>query len=449
MSNYLAIATVTATLSQLIYDALSAVSNEIKGAIVTTVRPDEAAHDSAQAKVNVYLYQITPNAALRNADLPTRRADGSLAQRPKIALDLSYLLTFYGDEPTLIPQRLLGVTVSTLQSEPMLTRERILSVTNPPPPPPGQHNPYDFLSTSTLAGDVELVKFSPIPLSLEELSKLWSVFLQTSYTLSVPYMATVVIIESEKTPVQALPVEKPALYVQPFAQPVIRQVILAETPAAGPQSGQPIVAGSTISLLGTNLRGDETIVRIGGEDITPRPENITDQQIDIQLPSDLPAGMQSALVIQHVLMGDPPVPAVPHIPQVTHIPHIPQVPHLGFVSNAMPFVLRPTISQPPQELNTVVDSNGLVSGDIQVQVDPIIRVKQQVTLLLIQQIEGSAGPSSYPLLVAPLSADSNTLTVPISGIKAGQYLVRIVVDGAESALANDQKNGLLTLPPMR
>jgi hypothetical protein len=428
MSNYLAIATVTATLSQLIY---AAASHDVNGSTVTMVRPDEAANDPGQAKVNIYLYQVTPNAALRNNDLPTRRADGTLVQRPKIALDLHYLLTFYGDEPTLVPQRLLGSTVRTLYSEPMLTRERILSITNPPPPPPGQPqppNPYPFLSTSTLANDVELVKFTPLPLSLEELSKLWSVFLQTSYTLSVPYVATVVVIESEQVPVQVLPVQERKVYVQPFAQPIITQIILAGTPAAGPQSGQqPIVTGSTISLLGTHLQGDVTIVRIGGEDLTPTSQNISNTQIDVQLPPDLSAGVQSALVVQQTLMGDP------------------AVPHISFASNVIPFILSPTITQ-FQKQNTQADNNGLVSGSIQVQVNPVIGMKQQVSLLLINQNPQGQGPSSYSLLPTPLSADSNTITVPISGIKSGQYLVRIMVDGAESGLENDKNNGLLTLP---
>ena len=68
--------------------------------------------------VNVFLYQVTPNAAWRNADLPTRRANGDLIQRPQAALDLHYLLTFYGDESLLQPQRVLGSVVRTLHCGP-------------------------------------------------------------------------------------------------------------------------------------------------------------------------------------------------------------------------------------------------------------------------------------------------------------------------------------------
>ena len=44
-----------------------------------------------------------------------------------------------------------------------------------------------FLTTSNLADAVEQIKFTPMALSLEELSKLWSVFFQAPYALSVAY----------------------------------------------------------------------------------------------------------------------------------------------------------------------------------------------------------------------------------------------------------------------
>lgn len=93
MSNFLAIATVTATLSQTIR---AAVLKDLSGAEVTTARPDGAGGHTPAIGVNLYLYQVTPNAAWRNADLPTRRPNGQLVQRPQAALDLHYLLNFYG-----------------------------------------------------------------------------------------------------------------------------------------------------------------------------------------------------------------------------------------------------------------------------------------------------------------------------------------------------------------
>src|ERR1043166_9830971 len=110
MSSYLAIATVTAALQQMLQTALG---NAVANANVGFSRPD-AGGGSGAPLVNLFLYQGTPNPAYRNADLPTRRPDGTLVKRPQAALDLHYLFTFHGDDSQLEPQRLLGAVTSTL-----------------------------------------------------------------------------------------------------------------------------------------------------------------------------------------------------------------------------------------------------------------------------------------------------------------------------------------------
>src|SRR5260370_39430318 len=105
MSNYPAIATVTAPLQNVLRTVIHA-QPLWSGVDGSTARPDTLDSDVKTARVNIFLYQTTPNAALRNADLPTRRVDGQLVQRPQVALDLHYLLSFYGDEKTIEPQRL-------------------------------------------------------------------------------------------------------------------------------------------------------------------------------------------------------------------------------------------------------------------------------------------------------------------------------------------------------
>src|SRR6202035_3433386 len=120
MSNALAIAAVTETLVQLLTRNLVEVSM-VPNAWVSSVTPDQTAR-LANPGVNIFLYQVTPNAAFRNADLPTRAADGALLRKPQAALDLHYLLTFYGDESALEPQRLLGAVTLALHSNPNLAR---------------------------------------------------------------------------------------------------------------------------------------------------------------------------------------------------------------------------------------------------------------------------------------------------------------------------------------
>ena len=312
MSNYLAVATVTATLSHLLQ---SAAGSDVPGATVTTTRPDGAAGDSPAPAINLYLYQVSHNPTWRNKDLPTRRTDGRLAQRPRVALDLHYLLSFYGNEAQLEPQRLLGSAVRTLHARPILTRAMIRETM-------ADAN-FAFLAPSDLDDEEELVRFSPVPLTLDELSKLWSVFFQTRYAVSVAYEASVVLIETAETPRPAPPVRRPQLYVLPFRQPVVDSV----TALAGPP-GAPIFAGSELRISGRHLRADQVRVRIGGSELTPPAGSVRENEIELTLPPDaLRAGLHGLQVVQPVLMGSPPAP------------------HRGFQSNVASFVLRPTLSQ--------------------------------------------------------------------------------------------------------
>lgn len=194
MSNYLAIATVTKALAQLLD---SAVKSAVDSANAVTQRPDPGARTAC---VDLFLYQVTPNAALRNSDLPTRNSPGQVVTRPSSALDLHYLLSFYGDDSKFEPQRMLGAVVRALSAEPGLTRDRILSVS--------KDDNGDNLSGSNLADAIEQVKFSLQSLSIDELSRIWSIFYQVPYALSVGYVATVVTIESEETVLATQPVLK-------------------------------------------------------------------------------------------------------------------------------------------------------------------------------------------------------------------------------------------------
>lgn len=204
MSNFLAIATVTATLTRQLQNR---VGSDIPGASVTNLRPDGSGNGAVSPRVNVYLYQVLPNAAWRNNDLPTRRSDSSLAQRPQVAFDLYYLLSFYGDEAQLEPQRLLGSVARTIHTRPVLTHRMIQDAIASPT--------FTFLAPSNLAEAIESIKFTPLSLDLEQLSKLWSVFFQTPYALSLAYQASVVLLDSEDLPHPSLPVRDRNVVIMP------------------------------------------------------------------------------------------------------------------------------------------------------------------------------------------------------------------------------------------
>lgn len=390
MSNFLAIATVTAALSETLQ---AAVGPDVPGANVTTLRPNGS---ESGTTLNVYLYQVTPNASLTNVDLPTRRPNGELMQRPQAALDLNYLLTFYGAEAQLEPQRLLGSAVRALHARPIMTREAIRQTIAKPS--------FAFLAESNLADAIELVKFTPLGLSLDELSKLWSVYFQTQYSLSVAYQATVVMIESEDSTHAALPVRARNIYVAPFRQPLIED--LRSTDA-----GQPVISSSTMIVKGNRLQGDITKIVVGGIDATANIVTASDNEIILTLPEGVRAGVQGLQVIHPYLIGTP------------------AVEHTGVASNLAAFVLHPTIT-----------SITPASGEITVKLKPPVSQKQRASLLLNELSPPSTRAArAYSFDSAPHNRaadppETDTLTFPIAGVPLGNYLARVRVDGADSPL---------------
>jgi hypothetical protein len=410
VSNYLAIATVTATLRYMLQSTLPP---DLSGAAVTTLRPDAALSTADATGINIFLYQVLPNAALRNCDLPTRRSDGTLVQRPRIALDLNYLLTFYGNDAELEPQRLLGSAACTLNAAPVLSAEEIGQALlnsqpfNAPPfnAPPFTTPPYQ----PDLAMQVERVNLTMLPLSLEELSKLWSVFYQIPFALTMAWQASVVLIEQEAmTPQAALPVQSWTVTAMSFNSPAITGVVS--------QSGalQPITAGSTVLIQGTNLRNTGLSVLIAGYSTALTPTIVSDTVLSVALPTDVPAGVRSLQIAQSVMLG------------------VPAVAHTGSLSNAQGFVLIPVISVPVTGSSTQVVIN----------LQPTALAGQTAVLLLNEATSPPpVSPAAYSFSLGPLSADSSTITFPITGVTTGiTYFVRIQIDGAQSALNLDSSS---------
>lgn len=283
MSNYLAIATVTATLQRILQ---TAIQQDIAGARVTTVKPDATGSGTPEVGVNIYMYQASPNPAWRNADLRTRRPKGDLSKQAQAGLDLYYLMTFYGNEVELEPQRLLGSTVRTLIDQPILTQEMISETVYG----------CDFLEGSTLAEQVEKVSLTPIPMNTEELSKIWSIFFQAPYILSFAYQGSTVLIEGDKPGKSGLPVKSRRFFVVIPNQPLIEEVVSSEG------MNRLFLLGDTIIIRGQRLQNENVKIKIGEAIITP--QQITVTQIRCHLPSlpllerdTLKAGVQSLQVL--------------------------------------------------------------------------------------------------------------------------------------------------------
>ncbi len=394
MSNYLAIATVTAALRQVL---LLPVKDAVGGSDIGFNRPD--ATSSTTPLVNIYLYQITPNVAYRNADVPTRRSDGSLAQRPQAAFDLHYLLTFHGDDTKLEPQRLLGAVATTLHAQPLLSTDNINNAVTS----------FGFLAGSGLDTQIERIRFTPTGLSLEEFSKLWSVFFQVEYSLSAAYQASVVLMESTDTPVPAPPVLARNLYVAPLNTPSISQVVS--------QDGKPVTSASTLLVQGTHLRSANTLLLIEDQQFTPA--SISDTQLSLPIPGTIHAGVKGVQVLQPMDMGTP------------------ATAHRGFESNIAPFVLCPTVS-------AATAAAAATGTDVTVHLTPNIGVGQRAVLLLDNVSVTPRQSYASPAVVSSVDADS--IVINITNVPTGTYLVRVQVDGAESLLTLNSATHLLDGP---
>lgn len=402
MSNHLAVATVTETIAQVIRDAVTPL---VAGAEVTTDRPDRAAKDAA-ARVNVFLYQVAPNASQRNSDLPMRGSGGTLATRPRTALDLFYIITFYGRDEQLLAQQLLGLTAATLHLHAHLTRQDVLRAI--------EAAPGGFLNGSDLAGQTETINLSPYALSLEELSKLWSVMFQVPYALSMSYQCSVVVIDGPPAPAP-LPVRGAGAVVGPGARaaPSVRFV--------GPAvRGSPIVAGSSLVIEGRGLGGAGTTVVIGDVVLTPAAGEVSDARVTVALTdSRLEAGTLSLVVMAG-----------------------------GAASPPAEFVLAPAITGV-----RVRGGKGGASPALLLTLDPPVWSNAVVTVFLSPTAAAGSPAGGYAFDATPSPPPPaagqppaprrvSAVAVPLPGVGAGRYLVRVRVNGAESPLGTAaQKDG--------
>jgi hypothetical protein len=401
MSNYLAIATVTATLQRILQ---SAIQQDIEGSRATTLPPSSISTGTPEVGVNIFLYHVASNPSLANYDSTPIRSKASPSNR-LVALDLYYMMSCYGNDAELQPQRILGSIISTLADKGILNVDLIRSTCS--------DSTLPFLFESNLADQVQQVTVLPVDISLEDLSKAWSVFYQVPYVLSVAYRACLIIIEGRETLPRSLPVRdtSPA-GIAPFPNsPYIEQVIVQG------RRFEPITIANVLTIRGRNLQSQ--IVEIHINDLVIMPAEVKDREITFSLNNTtsplLRSGVQSLQVV-HRLDSTSPL--------MTNT----------IASNVLPFVLCPTI------LNLSVrdieeEEDYLRSAIVVLQLDVLVREKQQVVIALNEWTKES--PSVYTFNLPPLARAISMIEIPITNVKAGEYLVRIRIDGAESKLDVD------------
>jgi len=398
VSNYLAVAQATEALRQFVSRRVTA----DVGFAVRVLAQKPFTEPPAEPTITVFMYEVVPNPSVRNFDAPTRSSDGTLLTKPQAAIDLHYLISFYGDEAELQPQKLLGSVVRSLHTSPVLLEEDLNAAAVRPP-----------LIGADLASSPQKVRLTPTKLDVDDLYKLWTMLIQVPYALSVMYQGTLVLLDGEGVPAAGKPVLRRNVRAVAGGRPVLEQVLSrpagsAQTPVEG-----PVPRGSEILLRGNQLSGDGDTVRIGDVDVVP--QTTREDQVVFRFPEtgqELPPGIYPVSVVQDLSFPDGTV-------------------RKAFESNAIAVIRQPSVIEPVQVVGNLVT----------VHLDLPVLDDQRVVLLL-DELDPPAGrnaasyqfPAPVPLGLRP---DDHTVTVTITAVRAADYLVRVQVDGVRSRTGDD------------
>lgn len=396
MSSANAIAAVTATLRNLLTQGVQ-LEPDLQDTSVTTLPMDRARDSNNNAnQLNVFLYQTMPSAAWRNMAMP-RQVQTLESGFPPLALNLYYLITAYGrDNDAQIPYShfLLGRAMSVMHDHPLLGADEIRQA----------------LPNNDLYLQIERIRFTLQPLSVEDIFKLWSGF-QTQYRLSASYEAAVVLIESTRAARTPLPVltrgsgdsgvVAQASLIPPF--PAISAITL-------PNQQTSAQLGDLVTVTGTLLNGDRVEV-VFTSLLLASPISIaaeaggTATQVTVHIdntPANWVAGWYTVTVV---------ITSKPGTKNET-----------VRTTNGATLAIAPTLTNAMPVKATI--ANG--AATVKLKCSPEVRPAQRVALLLDdQEISATA-----------LTAQTASLSFTTAQAVAGDHLIRLRVDGVDSLLVD-------------
>lgn len=351
MSDFRAIGGVSATLQALLLDRME-YPDGLSAVPVTIAPPPYSSKDTdprtEDPRVNLFLYRVTENGSLKNQEIPGR-GNGSGYGHPPLSLNLHYLVTAYGNTPVPAgggaslfddtPAHLLLGSAMRVFHDLAIVTDELISVR----PPSGM-----LVLHESLRDGYERVRLSLEPLSLEDVTKVWTA-LALRYRLSAAYMVNVVQIESRRARTFPQPVGQPTsqtlpplpsdppsagpwIYAFPIQTPTISELRVRR---AGVPEEQPFPyarIGDTLVIRGTSLSGPRTFLVFG----------------DVRVP----ASFASPLRVEGII-PDATVPGTgaiapdqqlqPGVRTVKVVTSDPLVPQGAATSNEAAFMLVPTV----------------------------------------------------------------------------------------------------------
>ncbi len=394
MSNYQAIGGVSATLQTLLRDRMEIPPLSSGDTTVPiTISTPSTDDNTEDPRINLFLFRVTENHYYKNQEIPGHGHPAAFG-RPPLSLDLHFLLTAFGTSSEgdsgftneTLAHYLLGSAMRVLHDYPIITEELVT----------GGGQPVLDLN---LRGQFELVKLYLEPLSLEDLTKVWTA-LTVPYRLSAGYAVSVVQIESQgprryPRPVGELPDAGPRVKVISANSPRIDSVLVKRQETPTVESTTPYARiGDTLVLIGGNFVDGDTRVLIGTVS-APNP-TIESNRIEVVIPDDaeLQPGAVGVQVVRDVKLGEPPVD------------------HTGLHSNLAVVMLVPRVTNASLAAGTVT-----VTGSRLFQEN-----KPCQAIVGNRTIQSDDYATSTPA----------SISFALPSLPAGTYAVRVRVNGAES-----------------
>jgi hypothetical protein len=457
MSSPLAMAGVTAVLKDLLNEGL--INNELAsiGTFTVSALPPDRIQTGAneENRINLFLYQVTPNQGWRNLGMPSTASGGERLTNPPLAIDLHYMLTAYGKED-LSAEVLMGYAMELLHDVPVLGRADIRRSLSPDNPINVNLIPKDENGRSAvdLADQIEQIKIIPVYLSADELSRLWTA-MQARFRPTMAYQVSTVIIQRKK-PVKSPP---PVLARGEKDRGIDSQADLAKPlPKVPTLIGLKIFAsqkradGTEIERLAAELEDVLELegVLLEGDKITALFQHRllfeTDaQETRIDKPNEIDV---KPLQEGHKIRITLPSAATPGTAaewppgQYTLALSIERTGKPTVSTNFLPFMLAPRISAAP-----VVTGNG-ANRKLTLQFFPDVW-KQQLDEKSVEIHVGG-----HPFAPDPVSQTIKTtdrLSIPIGGVTPSDvpFPVMLRVDGVVNELVRDRKSAIKEFDPIQ
>jgi Pvc16 N-terminal domain len=403
MSDALAISVVTSAVSRRVFSAASAAVGD---ADVRLGPPTAKLAEDNESLVNIHLYRVEPNAAHANEHLPSRSGRAQDLGPAQLALDLHYIFSFYGDAKKFVPERMLANVMLALEKIPLLTKSAI----------DGAIANNTELTGADLGDAVSRVHLSRELMSIDDFSKIWSIFYQVPYTLSIAYRASHVIIQTEDVAKLAMPIARRDVWVAPFAGLRLDNISGTSGPTA------QVIWGNDIRIMGTGFGQPGIGLTLDGVTFDLTDVAHSDDEIVIALEAARLGGQEFPVGVHALRVLAPDIDGRPS--------------HLRGGSNSLSFAITPAITVSGV---TASGGGGARNGTVSLTITPAVKEDQNAVLLLDSRDPLKPAQFRIEAKRTGVTFPASALDFPYTQLPLGSYLARLDVDGFVSpvALATD------------